>query len=118
MATWDDVKRLALALPDVEEGTTWGKPAFKIKGRSFVNPAREEGAIYLPCPDDEAQLLIRAKPEVYFLTPHYEGWGVLLRLDAADADELAGALEDSYAFQRDKKPLRPRGAGGTRRGSR
>ena len=118
MATWEDVERLALALPDVERGTTYGKPALKVKGRSFVNPAHEDDAIYLPCPDDEAQLLIRAKPDVYFLTPHYEGWGVLLRLAEADEEELAGALEDAYALQAAKQPLRQRASGGTRRGSR
>jgi len=115
---WDDVKRIALSLPDVEEGTSWGKPAFKVKGRAFVHPSREDGAIYLPRPQDEVDLLLRAQPDVYFQTPHYEGWGVLLRLGEADEDELTAALEDSYAFQRDKKPLRPRGGGGTRRGSR
>jgi hypothetical protein len=118
MATWEDVRRLALALPDVEEGTSYRKPAFKVNGRAFVNTAHEDGAIYLPCSDDDAQLLIRAKPEVYFLTPHYEGWGVLLRLAAADEDELAGALEDAYALQALKKPLRPRTAASRRRGSR
>ena len=108
MPTWDDVRRIALALPGVEESTTHGHPAFKVNGRSFVNRSRENGAIYLPRPQDEVDLLLRARPDVYFVTPHYDGWGVLLRLDAADEDELAGALEDAYAFQRDKKPLRRR----------
>jgi hypothetical protein len=107
---WDDVSRIALGLPEVEEGTSWGKPAYKINNRAFVHPSHEEGAIYLPLADEDARLLIGAEPDVYFLTPHYEGWGVLLRLDAADENELAGALEDAYAFQRAKKPLKPRRA--------
>ena len=102
------MKRIARSLPDVEEGTSWGKPAFKIKNRAFVHPSREDGAIYLPLADEDARLLISARPDVYFLTPHYEGWGVLLRLDAADENEL----EDAYAHQAAKPPLRPR----TRRG--
>ena len=73
MATWADVERIASELPGVEESTSHGKPAFKVKGRSFVNTSREEDAIFLRCPDDEAELLIRARPDVYFLTPHYEG---------------------------------------------
>ena len=108
MATWEDACRIASALPDVEESTSYGRPAFKVKGRAFVNTSREEGAIFLRCPDDEAELLIGARPDVYFVTPHYAGWGVLLRLDAADEEELAGAIEDSYALQRDKPPVRPR----------
>lgn len=106
------MRRIALGLPDAEAGVSWGKPAFKIKNRSFVHPSREDGAIFLPLADEDARLLINARPDVYFLTPHYEGWGVLLRLDAADENELAGALEDAYAFQAAKPPLRPR----TRRG--
>ena len=114
MPSWDDVRRIALALPDTEESTHYGGPAVKVNGRAFVNPSSVEGAIMLRCSDEEARLLIGAKPDVYFLTPHYEGWGVLLRLAAADADELAGAVEDSYAHERAKKPLKPRRAAGRR----
>jgi hypothetical protein len=115
---WDDVRRIALGLPDVEEGVSWGKPAFKLQNRSFVHPSREDGAIYLPLDAEDAQLLIGARPDVYFLTPHYEGHGVLVRLDAADENELAGALEDAYAYARAKGPVKPRTAARTRRGSR
>jgi hypothetical protein len=108
MATWEDVERIALTLPDAEASTHYGRPAFKVNKRAFVSPSREDGAIYLPRPQDEVELLLRAQPDVYFQTPHYEGWGVLLRLDATDEDELTAALEDSYAFQRAKKPPRPR----------
>jgi hypothetical protein len=108
VATWEDVRRLSLALPDAEESTHYGEPAFKVKGRAFVNTCRVAGAVMLRCSDDEAEFLIRARPDVYFLTPHFVGWGVLLRLDAADEEELAGALEDSYARQRDRPPLRRR----------
>lgn len=108
MLSWDDVRRIALSLPDVEEGLSWGKPTFKIKNRAFVHPGRVEGAICIPLPDEDVALLMNARPDVYFLTPHYEGWGVLVRLDAADENELAGALEDAYAYQAAKPPLRPR----------
>ena len=118
MPSWDDVRRIALSLPHVEESTSYGHPAFKVQGRSFVNQSREDEAIYLPCPQDEVDLLLRARPEVYFQTPHYEGWGILLRLDAADENELAGALEDAYANARAKGPVRPRTARNTRRESR
>ena len=111
------MKRIALALPDVVEGVSWGKPAFKLNNRSFVHPSREEGAIYLPLEREDALLMIRAKPDVYFSTPHYDNWGLLVRLDAVDEDELAGALEDAYEYARAKGPVRPRKAARTRRGS-
>ena len=101
MASWEDVRRLCLALPNVEErGQT-----FRTNGRIFVNMSREPGAISTRAPQEELELLIGALPDVYFLTPHYEGWqAVLVRLDAVADDELAGRIEDAWAFIDAKRP--------------
>jgi hypothetical protein len=110
VATWEDVRRIAGALPDAAESTHYGQPAFKVAERAFVKiSSREADAIVVRCTIDEQQLLCRARPEVYFMTPHYEGWpGVLMRLDGAEEEELAGALEDSYAFVKAMPPKRAR----------
>ena len=109
MPSWEDVRRIALALPGAEESTSYRQPCFKINGRPFVNTGRVEGAIVPRAPDDERDLLIAARPDAYFVTPHYMGWeAVLVRLDAVDEDELASRLEDSYAFIRDKPKRRKR----------
>ena len=109
MPTWDDVARIARSLPDAEETTTYGQPCFKVNGRPFVNTGRVDGAFVSRAPDEERDLLIAARPDVYFVTDHYLGWeAVLVRLDAVDEDELAGRIEDSYAFIRDKPPAQPR----------
>jgi hypothetical protein len=101
VATWDDVRRLCLALPEVQERNQ----ACRTNGRIFVNMSREQGAISTRAPEEEIHLLIRARPDVYFLTPHYVGWdAVLVRLDAVDEDELAGRIEDAYAFIDAKRP--------------
>jgi hypothetical protein len=101
VATWDDVRRLCLALPEVQERNQ----AFRTNGRIFVNMSREQGAISTRAPEEEIHLLIRARPDVYFLTPHYVGWdAVLVRLDAVDEEELAGRIEDAYAFIDAKRP--------------
>lgn len=109
MPNWTDVERIARALPGAEESTTYGQPCFKVNGRPFVNTGRLEGAIVTRAPDEERDLLISARPDAYFVTDHYLGWeAVLVRLDAIDDDELAGRLEDSYAFIRDKPKKRKR----------
>ena len=101
MQTWADVRRLCLALPEAEER----KQTFRTNGRIFVNMSHEEGAISTRAPQEELELLIQARPDVYFLTPHYEGWdAVLVRLDAVDEEELAGRIEDAYAFIDAKRP--------------
>ena len=108
------MKRIAGALPGAEESTHYRDPSFKVDDRAFVTlTSHFENALALRCTLEEQQLLIRARPDVYFVTPHYEGWsGVVMHLDAADEDELAGALEDSYAFVKALPPKRR-----TRRGS-
>ena len=51
---------------------------------------------------------MQARPDAYFLTPHYEGWQcVLVRLDAVDEDELAGRIEDAWAYIDAKRPRLP-----------
>lgn len=109
MPTWADVERICRALPDAEETTSYRQPCFKVNGRPFVNVGRVEGAIVTRAPDEERDLLIQARPDAYFSTPHYDGWeAVLVRLDAVDEDELAGRLEDSYAFIASKPKKRRR----------
>jgi hypothetical protein len=103
VATWEDVRRLCLALPEVEER----KQTFRTNGRIFVNLSREPGAVSTRAPQEELELLIAARPDVYFVTPHYVGWdAVLVRLDTVDEDELAGRIEDAYAFVQAKRPRR------------
>jgi hypothetical protein len=76
----------------------------------------ERGALATRVPYEEALLLIEARPDVYFTTPHYEGYdAVLTRLEAIDDEELAGRIEDAWSFA--VAQLRPRARAG-RRGSR
>jgi len=108
--SWDDVRRIARSLPGAEETTTYGQPCFKVNGRPFVNTGRVDGAIVTRAPDEERDLLISANPDAYFVTPHYEGWeSVLVRLDAVDNEELAGRIEDAYAFIDAKRPRKKNG---------
>jgi hypothetical protein len=107
--TWADVRRIALSLPGAEESTSYGQPCFKVNGRPFVNVGRVEGAIVTRAPDEERDLLIQARPDAYFVTPHYLGWeAVLVRLDAVDDDDLAGRLEDTCEHMSRNRPARPR----------
>lgn len=98
MATWQDVRELALALPEVEESTSWRQPCFKVRGKWFSGMSpHEEGALVLRCDPDEKPLILDSQPGVFYVTPHYENWaGVLARLEAIDRDSLRERLEDSW----------------------
>ncbi len=119
MATWADVRRLALALPDTTEGTSWGSPAWKVRGRTFVweRPLRRadlehlgdgapEGPVLGAAVADEGvkRALVADDPAVYLTTPHFDGYAaVLVRLDAIDVGELAELVTDAWLA---KAPVR------------
>jgi hypothetical protein len=98
VASWDDVRRLGLALPETEESTTYRQPALKVAGKIFawLSP-HEHGALVLRCDADERPLMIEARPDVYWITPHYEGSAmVLVLLDAINGDELRDRIGESW----------------------
>jgi hypothetical protein len=107
VATWEDVRRLALELPEAEESTSYGQPCFKVAGKLFLNMSpHEHGALVVRAEIDEKPLLIESRPDVYYETPHYKGYPALLvRLEAIDADELRERLIDSWLMRAPKRLL-------------
>ena len=105
---WDGVRDLALGFPDVEESTSWGHPAVKVRGRWFagLSPHKEAaGALVLRCDPDERPLMLAGESELFYVTPHYENYPrvVLVRLEAATAENLRDRLEDAWMIARELK---------------
>jgi hypothetical protein len=97
---WYEVRDLALALPEVEESTSWGYPSLKVRGKWFAGMSSHKeaaGALVLRCDPDERPLMLAAQPDLFYVTPHYEGADgyVLERLEAATLGELRERLEDA-----------------------
>jgi hypothetical protein len=108
VADWETVHELALALPEVEEDTS-GRTAYRVRGKLFAWEARgrDGGGLGVRVDRDEKQLILEANPDVYFSSPHYEGWpGVQIRLELVDRDELAERLEDAWLIQAPKRLAR------------
>ena len=107
MADWDTVRTIASALPGAEESTTYGKPAFKVKGKLFawVSPdGAAEGALAVRVDPGELGLFVETTPDRYFQTPHYHGHPILLvRLDSIPPEELAERIEDSWLLRAPKR---------------
>jgi hypothetical protein len=98
MATWRDVRRIAAKLPEAQEDTVYRERAFRVRKKLFawMSP-HEDGALVVKVDPDERPLLIESRPNVYFVTPHYQGHPMLLvRLRAAGANELSDLIEDSW----------------------
>ena len=102
--TFDEVRRVALAFPGVEEGTSYGTAAFRVKGK-FMARLREDGeTLAVKCGFEERDLRMQADPEVFFTTDHYHGYPtVLVRLPAADAADLRDVLEEAWRRQAPKR---------------
>jgi hypothetical protein len=105
MADWDTVRELALSFPEATE-SAGGRPAYSIRGKGFAWEARERdgGGLAVRVDREEKQLLLDANPDVYFTSPHYNGFpAVQVRLENITRDELFERLEDAWLIQAPKK---------------
>jgi hypothetical protein len=103
---WDDLVALARELPEFEETTSYGRPALKVRGKFFAALRTNPDAIVVRCDLEEKPLLLEARPDVLFETPHYHGWGyVLIKLDAP-LDDVREFLTDSWLLAAPKKLAR------------
>jgi hypothetical protein len=119
MATWDDVRRLALALPGAEEQPLHGNPAWRVGGKLFVwerplrasdlralGDAAPDGPILGARVEHELakQLLIEEDPDVYFTIPHFDGYSaILIRLDRIRAEALEEAVTEAWLVRAPKR---------------
>lgn len=98
MPTWDDVVRIATALPEVEETTSYRTPSLKVRKKGFARLRTEaEGGLMLKCPMEEKEALLASGDPAFFTTPHYDGYGsILVDLDVIDEARLAELIEDAW----------------------
>jgi hypothetical protein len=110
---FDRVRRLALALPDVEAGTTWGALALKIRGSLMacvaIHKSAEPNTLAVRIDFDQRAELLAADPETYYLTDHYVNYPVVLvRLSSIHPDALRDLLGMSWRFVTSRTKCRRR----------
>ena len=108
------VRALTKKLPDVEEGTTFGFPAFKVGDKTFAwFPKKKEveaGSLGVRMSILEREYRIADAPRVYYVTPHYKDYdSVLARVDELSDAALRELLESGYEY------IVAKGTGGKRR---
>jgi hypothetical protein len=122
VATWDDVREAALALPEAVEGASRGQLTWSVAGKSFawerplrkadlavLGDAAPAGAILgVHVPDLGAkEALLANEPEACFTTPHFDGFkAVLVQLDVIPQDLLAELLVESWLARAPKRLAR------------
>ncbi|MBL7500492.1 MmcQ/YjbR family DNA-binding protein [Frankia sp. CNm7] len=122
MATWDDVARIALALPETAEGTSYGQRSWKVADKGFVweRPLRRADLAAL---GDAApggpilgarvadlgvrEALVADDPDVYFTTPHFDGYpAVLVQLDRISVTDLEELVVEAWLARAPKRLAR------------
>lgn len=100
--TAEDVRTIALSLPDSSEKLAWGMPTFRVGGKSgkiFAALADDDTSIGVKCPKEDRAELIEAEPEKFFIRPGHDDNYAWLRIRLAaveDAGELRSILTDSW----------------------
>src|SRR6476661_9882319 len=119
MATWRDVSRLALKMPEAVESDMRGNRAWKVKDKLFVweRPLRQsdlkalgDGAPKEPILGARGEhlgakeALIQSEPDVFFTTPHFDGYpAVLVRLPAISKEILEEIVIEAWLARAPKR---------------
>jgi hypothetical protein len=119
MADWQDVRRIVGELPETDEVSSRGSLAWRVRGKGVVweRPLRKadlaalgddapDGAILgAHVPDEGAKFALCAdRPDVYFTTPHFNGYpAVLVRLDAIDEAEMVELITEAWLAKAPKR---------------
>ena len=100
---FDTVRQMALALPGVVEGTSYGSPSFHVDGKMFaclaVHRSAEPNSLVIRMAFEQRDELIEAEPRTYYLTDHYVDYPcVVVRLARIRDDALRDLLLMGWRF--------------------
>ena len=92
------IRRTVFGLPGVEEGTSYGTPAWRHKGKLLARLHQDGRSIVLKVGNETRDHLLQADPRTFFVTDHYVGYPmVLARLDRLSAADLKKLLQRAIA---------------------
>lgn len=119
MASWDDVRRVALALPETREDLRRGLMFWSVRDKLFVweRPLRKSDlkALGDAAPSGPIlgarvehlvakEALIADDPDVYFTTPHFDGYpAVLVLLEKIPSEELQEVIVEAWLARAPKR---------------
>jgi hypothetical protein len=106
--TFDDVRTIALAWPQVEDGTSYGTPALKVRKKLLVRLKEDGDSLVMPgVPRDERNMLVESQPRVFYFTDHYKDYPyVLIRLSKARRATIEPLLRRQWRTLASKAAVR------------
>lgn len=94
---FDTVRAIARKLPGAEESTSYGTPAFKVKGKLFARQHQDGESLFIAMDFESREQMMATSPEKFYITDHYLDYPwVLVRMPKVNADELRDLLIGSW----------------------
>jgi len=104
--TWDTVRKIALSLPGVVEGTSYSTTAFKVNGKLIARFHQDGESLAIKVEYATREVLMGANPKTFYITDHYRCWPwMLIRISNVRQDELRQLLEDAWRSMASKRHL-------------
>ncbi len=106
--TFDDVRTLALAWPEVEDGTSYGTRALKVRKKLLARLREDDDSlVVLGVPHEERAMLCESEPRVFYFTDHYRDYpAVLIRLSRAKRGHVEPLLRRRWRALASKAVVR------------
>jgi len=106
--TFDDVRTLVLAWPEIEDGSSYGTPALKVRKKMLVRLKEDGDSLVMPgVPPNERDMLVESQPTVFYFTDHYRDYPiVLIRLSKAKRTTVEPLLRRHWRTLASKKAVR------------
>jgi hypothetical protein len=95
--TFEMVCKVALALPGVEAGLSYGTPAFRVRGKLLARLKEDGGSLVVRTDFDTREALMAADPQTFYITDHYRAYpAILVRLSSVDPGDLRRLFEEAW----------------------
>ena len=104
MPTFDEVRQYARTLPGIEDGSSYGTPAFRVRDRLLGRLHDDGERLVLKIDLAEREALLQMQPSTFTVTPHYEPYPlVLIRLETVDPLELRELITEAWRQEAPKR---------------
>jgi hypothetical protein len=107
MPTGEDVRDLALGLPEVAEQETWGHPTFRVRKKMFGTLASDGATATMKASKEEQAALVQGDPDTFFVPAYVgvHGW-VGFHVSLVDPEELAELVVEAWRMTAPKTLVR------------
>jgi hypothetical protein len=95
--TFAQVRLAAQALPGIEDSTSYGTPAIKVRGKLLARLHQSGDCFVLRTDLLDREILLQSDPSVFFITDHYRDYPwILVRFSAVDPSALPDLMERAW----------------------